>query len=272
MRMTWSKLLEAPPPLSMPGLLAFMERWKPGSTQGFKPATADQIAVLAKPHGGLNALPHVYREFLETMGASTGSLRLTFGTTSISALLEDREDLQRERPDARRYLRFTIGEENEFNTTGRRDTDDIFELFRPTPDGRDAAIIRIHEEDLVRGKGEVERPFPTFSDWLRTIIVSRIVFDAEPEKQTEYYSLGRKPETPARTYDFLTRLGFSLTELGASSEVVPLEHTEYGTIALIRAPTASIPRTGLRLRARDKAQQRILEEVISDHEEELSGG
>lgn len=272
MRMTWSKLLEAPPPLSMPGLLAFMERWKPGSSQGFKPATADQIAALAKPHGGLNALPHVYREFLETMGASTGSLRLTFGTTSISALLEDREDLQRERPDARRYLRFTMGEEDEFNTTGRRDTDDIFELFRPTPDGRDAAIIRIHEEDLVRGKGEVDRPFPTFSDWLRTIIVSRVVFDAEPEKQTEYYSLGRKPETPAKAYDFLTRLGFSLTELGASSEVVPLEHTEHGAIALIRAPTASIPRTGLRLRARDKAQQRILEEAISDHEEELSGG
>ncbi|WP_240358823.1 SMI1/KNR4 family protein [Myxococcus vastator] len=249
-----------------------MERWEPGSTQGFKPATADQIAALAKPHGGLNALPHVYREFLETMGSATGSLRLTFGTTSISALLEDREDLQRERPDTRRYLRFTMGEEDEFNTTGRRDTDDIFELFRPTPDGRDAAIIRIHEEDLVRGKGEVERPFPTFSDWLRTIIVSRIVFDAAPEKQTEYYSLGRKPETPAKTYDLLTRLGFSLTELGASSEVVPLEHTKYGAIALIRAPTASIPRTGLRLRARDKEQQRILEEVISDHEEDLSGG
>ncbi|CAM4542744.1 SMI1/KNR4 family protein [Myxococcus xanthus] len=268
--MTWSKLLEAPPPLSMPGLLAFMERWKPGSTQGFEPATADQIAALAKPHGGINALPRVYREFLETMGASTGSLRLTFGTTSISSLLEDREDLQRERPDARRYLRFTMGEEDEYNTTGRRDTDDFFELTRPTSDGRDAAIIRIHEEDLVRGKGEMEQPFPTFSDWLRTIIVSRLVFEADPDEQTEYYSLGRNPETPAKTYDFLTRLGFSLTELGASSAVIPLEHTEHGAITLIRAPTASIPRTGLRLRARDKAQQRILEEVISDHEEELS--
>lgn len=256
----------------MPGLLAFMERWKPGSTQGFKPATADQIAALAKPHGGLNALPHVYREFLETMGASTGSLRLTFGTTSISALLEDREDLQRERPDARRYLRFTMGEEDEFNTTGRRDTDDIFELFRPTPDGRDAAIIRIHEEDLARGKGEVERPFPTFSDWLRTIIVSRVVFGTEPKEQTEYYDLESKPEAPAKAYEFLTRLGFSLTELGASPAVIPLEHAEYGAIALIDAATASIPSTSVQLRARDKAQQRILEEVISDHEEELRGG
>lgn len=271
--MTWSNLLEAPPPLSMLGLLAFMERWKPGSTQGFEPATADQIATLAKPHGGLNALPRVYRDFLETMGASTGSLRLTYyGTTSISALLEDREDLQRERPDARRYLRFTMGEDDEYNTTGRRDTDDFFELTRPTPDGRDAAIIRIHEEDLVRGKGEVEQPFPTFSDWLRTIIVFRVGFGAEPKEQTRYYDLESKPEVPAKAYDFLTRLGFSLTELGASSAVIPLEHSEYGAIALIDAPTASIPSTGLRLRARDKAQQRILEEVISDHEDELSGG
>ncbi|QRK14132.1 SMI1/KNR4 family protein [Archangium violaceum] len=272
MRMTWSELLEAPPPLSMPGLLAFMERWKPGSTQGFEPATADQIAALAKPHGGLNALPRVYREFLETMGASTGSLRLSFGTTSISALLEDRKDLQRERPDARRYLRFTMGEEDEYNSTGRRDTDDFFELTRPTPDGRDAAIIRIHEEDLIRGMGEVEQPFPTFSDWLRTIIVSRVVFEAEPKEQTRYYSLGAKPEAPSKAYEFLTRLGFSLTELGASSAVIPLEHPGYGVIALVDAPTASIPSTGLRLRARDKTQQALLNEVIADHKQALRGG
>lgn len=270
MRVTWSELFEAPLPLSMQGLLAFMERWAPGSTQGFEPATADQIAALAKPHGGLNALPRVYREFLETMGASTGDLQLTYyGTTSISALLEDREDLQRERPDARRYLKFTIGEERE-DSVGRRDTDDFFELTRPTPDERDAAIIRIHEEDLVRGKGAPEEPFPTFSDWLRTIIVSRVVFESEPGKQTQYYSLGSKPEAPTKTYEFLTRLGFSLTELGASPAVIPLEHSERGAIALISAPSASIPRTGLELRARDKAQQSLLDEVIQDHEEELS--
>lgn len=256
----------------MPGLLAFVERWKPGSTQGFEPATADQIATLAKPHGGLNALPRVYREFLETMGASTGDLQLTYyDTTSILALLQDREDAQRERPDARRYLKFALGVERE-DSPERRGPDRFFELTRPTPDGRDTAIIRIHEEDLVRGKGEVEHHFPTFSDWLRTIIVSRLVYDADPEEQTRYYSLGSTPEAPAKAYEFLTRLGFSLTELGASPAVIPLEHAGYGAIALIDAPTVSIPSTGLRLRARDKAQQRILEEVISDHEEELSGG
>ncbi|WP_233261850.1 SMI1/KNR4 family protein [Vitiosangium sp. GDMCC 1.1324] len=252
----------------MRGLLAFMERWKPGSTQGFEPATAEQIAALAKPHGGLNALPRVYREFLETMGASTGNLRLKAGTTSISALLEDREDPQRERPDARRYLKFTIGEEH----PEERYPDDFFDLTHPTPDGRDAAIIRVHEEDLVRGKGAVEQAFPTFSDWLRTMVIARVVFATDPEEQTQYYNLGPKPETPARTYEFFTRIGFSLTELGASLDVVPLEHPERGAIALVSAPSTSIPRTGVELRARDKSQQALLNEVIEDHKQELSGG
>ncbi|MBZ4420817.1 SMI1/KNR4 family protein [Myxococcus sp. RHSTA-1-4] len=269
MRMTWSELLKAPPPLSMTGLLSFMERWKPGSTQGFAPATADQIAALAKPHGGLDALPRVYREFLATMGASTGDLRLTFyGTTSVSALLEDLEDPQRERPDPRRYLKFTIGEDDYEG----RDTDDFFELTRPTPNGRDAAIIRIHEEDLVSGKGVVEQPFPTFSDWLRSVIVSRVCLEAGPKQQRRYYDLGPNSEAPAKAYEFFTRLGFSLTELGASSEVIPLEHSERGAIALISAPSTSIPSTGLELYARDKAQQLLLNEVIQDHKHELRGG
>ena len=268
MRMTWSELLKAPPPLSMTGLLAFMERWKPGSTQGFEPATAGQIAALAQPHGGLKALPPVYREFLGTMGASTGDLRLTFGTTSISALLEDREAPQRERPDSRRYLKFSIGEDD----YDERNPDDFFELFRPTPDGQDAAILHIREEQLMRGKAAVEQFFPTFSDWLRAIIVARVVFAAEPKKQTSSYYLGLNPEAPAKAYEFFTRLGFSLTELGASSAVVPLEHPERGALVLIKAPSPSIPSTGVRLRARDKAQQLLLDEVLKDHEQELRGG
>lgn len=268
MRMTWSELLKAPPPLSMTGLLAFMERWKPGSTHGFEPATADQIAALARPYGGLGALPRVYREFLATMGASTGGLRLTFGTTSISALLDDCENHQRERPDSRRYLKFTIGKDGDEG----RHTDNFFDLTRPTPDGRDAAILRIHEENLVSGKVAPEQPFPTFSDWLRAVLVSRVVFETDPRQQTQYYSLGPKSETPAKVYEFFTRLGFSLTELGASSAIIPLEHPERGVIALISAPSTLLPNTGVRLRAREKAQQLLLEEIINDHEEELSGG
>src|SRR5690606_29612900 len=111
-RMTWSELLKSAPPLSMTGLLVFMERWKPGSTHGFEAATADQIAALAQPHGGIGALPRVYREFLATMGASTGGLRLMWGTTAISVLLEDLEEQQRERPNPRRYLKFAIGEDD----------------------------------------------------------------------------------------------------------------------------------------------------------------
>jgi len=245
-----------------------MERWKPGSTQGFEPATTGQIAALAQPHGGIKALPPVYREFLETMGASTGGLRLTFGTTSISTLLEDREDPQRERPGSRRYLKFAIGEDD----YDERYPDEFFELSRPIPDGRDAAILRIREEQLVRGKVAVKQPFPTFSDWLRAIVASRVCLEADPRKQTKYYSLGPKPEAPAKAYEFFTRLGFSLTELGASSAVVPLEHPERGALALLSAPSTSSSSTGVELRARDKAQQVLLDEVLKNHEQELRGG
>jgi hypothetical protein len=93
-----------------------------------------------------------------------------------------------------------------------------------------------------------------------------------PEQRTPYYSLGPNPEAPAKAYEFFTRLGFSLTELGASSTVVPLEHPERGAIVLIKAPTTSVSSTGVRLRARDKAQQLLLEEIINDHRQELRGG
>ncbi|WP_235216857.1 hypothetical protein [Archangium violaceum] len=209
----------------------------------------------------------MYREFLATMGASTGGLRLKFGTTSISVLLEDLKDHQRERPDSRRHLKFAIGEDD-YNG---RHPDDFFDLSRPTPDGRDAAILRIHEEDLVSGKVAAERPFPTFSDWLRSVIVSRVCLEVGPKQHRRYYDLGPKPEAPAKAYEFFTRLGFSLTELGASSEVIPLEHPERGAIALISAPSTSIPSTGLELHARDKAQQLLLNEVIQDHKHELRG-
>lgn len=266
-RLTWLELLKAPSSLSMTGLLAFMERWTPGSTQGFEPATPSQIAALAQPHGGLDTLPRVYREFLATMGKSIGGLRLKFGTTSILALLEELEDHQRERPDPRRYLKFTIGEDDD----NGRHPDDFFDLARSTLDGRDAAIIRIHEEDLVSGKGAAEQPFRTFSDLLRAMIVVRVSLKDTPEQRTPYYSLGPNPEAPAKAYEFFTRLGFSLTELGASSTVVPLEHPERGAIVLIKAPTTSVSSTGVRLRARDKGQQLLLEEIIDDHRQELRG-
>lgn len=250
----------------MTGLLTFMERWQPGSTHGFKPATADQIAVLAQPHGSIQALPSVYREFLATMGASTGSLRLVWGTTLISALLEDREDRQRERPDPHRYLKFAIGEDD-YNG---RHPDDFFDLARPTPDGRDSAIIRIHERHLVSGKVAAEQPFPTFSDLLRSVIVARVGLRAVPQQRPLSYDLGPNPKAPDKVYTLLTRMGFSLTELGASPAVVPLEHPERGAIALISAPSKWLPGTGVELRARDKAQQALLEEVLKDHREELS--
>ncbi|HYH98001.1 hypothetical protein [Hyalangium sp.] len=251
----------------MKGLLTFMERWRPRSTHGFEPATADQVAVLAQPHGGLDALPRVYREFLATMGASTGALRLMWGTTSISVLLEDLGDHQQQRPDPRRYLKFAIGEDD-YNG---RHPDDFFDLSRPTPDRRDAAIIRIRAERLVSGKVAAEQPFPTFSDLLRAVVVAQVGLDV-PDQQTPSYDLGPNPETPAKTYEFFTRMGFSLTELGASLAIVPLEHPGRGAIALISGSSPLLPGTGVEFRARDKAQHLLLEELIKDHRQELSGG
>jgi hypothetical protein len=96
--------------------------------------------------------------------------------------------------------------------------------------------------------------------------------ETDPRKQTSSYYLGPNPEALAKVYEFFTRLGFSLTELGASSAVVPLEHPERGALALISAPSTSSSSTGVELRARDKAQQVLLDEVFKDHEQELRGG
>ncbi len=45
-----------------------------------------------------------------------------------------------------------------------------------------------------------------------------------------------------------------------------------GSTSLTSAPSTSSPSTGVELRARDKAQQVLLDEVLKDHEQELSGG
>lgn len=266
--LTWQELLKAPPPLSMGGLLTFLERWQPGSTRGFKPATAGQIALLAQLYGGPAALPRVYLEFLATMGESTGSLRLKSGTTSISALLEEFHRQQPTRLERRRYLKFAIGGED-YN--GRL-PDDFFDLTLPTPDGRDAAIFRIHGEHLASDQAAAEQPFQTFSDWLRGVVISRTVWEALPQGKPLYYDLGPVPEAPAKAYDFLTRMGFSCTELGASAQVIPLECPKRGALALIRAATVLVPSASVRLRAREKAQQSLLAELLQDHRQELSAG
>ncbi len=266
--MTWPELMQSPPPLSMTGVLAFMERWAPGSTRGFVPATAEQIEALGRAHGRVGTLPLVYRDFLAVMGQSTGRLRLKAGTTSILALLDDLADRSTPSPDPRRYFKFALGEEG----AEERGPDDFFDLARPTADGRDAAVIRIREDLLTKGLSAPAQPFPTFSDWLRSVIISRVVFEVEPAKQTQYCNLGANPEAPSRAYAFFLRAGFSLTEFGASPAFVPLEHRGRGAVALIRAPSASVPRAAVEVRAHDKTQQQSLAELIADHRDSLRGG
>lgn len=265
--MMWSEICEASA-LSMTGLLTFMERWQPGSTSGMQGASVDEIGALAGPLGGTEALPPVYRDFLATMGASTGELALMWGTTSIRELLASREEERRERPDPRRYLKFAVGDQD-YNG---RHPDDFFDLARRTPDGFDAAMIRIHEKHLVSGKVRPEEPFANFSDLVRAVTVVKLALRVGTDRSVLSFDFGTRPDTTGRVYDFFFRLGFKLTELGASSRVVPLEHREKGAIALLRGPWGEIPRARVRLRARDPAQTLRYQELLADHERELTGG
>jgi hypothetical protein len=252
----------------MPGLLAFMERWAPGSTDLLIPATSDQIVALSEPHGGIDALPPVYMDFLATMGASMGPLRLKFGTVAIADLLEDHEERARRYPDPYRYLKFGIGEEFE----NGRQPDDFFDLERPTADRMDAAIFRIREDDLIGGEKRADAPFATFSDLLRVVIAAKVGLKRESNPNVLTLDFGRDPQMVRSVFEFLQRLGFDVNDLGASRSAVPLEAPERGAIALITAPTPpDISGTLLQLSAFDEKQQRILEEVLRDHRKELRG-
>jgi len=262
--MKWPEI-PAAAPVSMPGLLAFMERWKPGSTKDFKAASPEQIAALADFYGEQEVLPPVYRAFLATMGESLGDFKLMWGTTSISALLEDLDDRERERPNRSQYLKFAIGEDD-YNG---RHPDDYFDLTRRTPDGADAQILRIHERHLRHGEAKAKRPFPTFSDLLRRVTVSRVAFDTK-STSPPYFDLGRRLDVLARAYALLDKLGFMRTELGASTSAIPLENHGRGAIAMLTGPTEVLDGS-LRLRARDDAEERRLVEIIEDHKSALLG-
>jgi len=264
--MTWSKI-DATSTVPMPGLVAFMERWRPGTTLELKAASPAQIASLAAPHGGVEAMPRVYVKFLETMGESMGGVRLTRGTTSISELIDDRADEDRRRPDPRRYIKFSIGEDD-YNG---RQPDDFLDLASLSADGGDAAIIRVHEHDLVSNDGPHDSPFATFSDLLRAVVVSKLGLHADRARPVLAFGLGTHPATPAKAYEFLLRLGFAPTELGTSPHVMPLEDARRGAIALLTGVSTRTPSTLLRIKARDKVQESLLKELVTDHERDLTG-
>jgi hypothetical protein len=266
MLMAWSAIPNTAS-LSMPGLLAFMERWAPGSTDLLIPATSDQIAALSEPHGGVKALPPVYTDFLATMGASMGDIRLKFGTVAIADLLEDQEDRARRRPDPLRYLKFAIGGDD----VNDRHPDDFFDLQRQTADHLDAAIFRIHEEYLLSADTKPNIPYATFSDLLRGVITLRLGLTHGSNPKPLTLDFGGDSRMVGMLYEFLQHLGFAVNELGASRSVVPLEAPERGAVVLISAPTTRVSGTLLQLHAREQKQERILEELVRDYRKELRG-
>jgi len=263
--MTWDHIF-ALEPLSMLHVLAYMERWRPGSTASFRPAATEQIAALASFYGGADMLPPLYLEFLQVMGEERGELDLWWNSTAISDLLEELEAGERQRADPSRYLKIALGSDD-YNG---RHPDDFLDLQHPTPDGRDAAFMRAHERYLVRDSKTFERPFATFSDLLRSATVARWGFCIDTEEYPAYFSFGDAADSIRRLYAFLVdRLGFESTELGASSSMIPLEHHERGAIALVLGPSGTIPTTGLKIRARDPSQHRLLEELLADYKQQI---
>lgn len=251
--------IEASEPLSIPALCDFMERWRPEVTHGFAAAPQEEIRRLAAPHGGVGALPSVYRDFLQRMGASTGELRLVRGSTSVSALLAQRDEDPGENPDPQRYVRFS---------TGSVDMDgellaDFFDLAARTADGRDAAVLRMDPNGLADPAYEPWRPFESLSDLLRSVTISRLCMEAFPRKKPTF-PLGNEQDARVRCTELLGRLGFALSTLGASPRIIPLEHEARNAIALLSRDEPGTM-TLLYLRARDRVEEIKLAEIVADH-------
>src|SRR5664279_962282 len=65
-------------------LLQYLERISPGFLQTVQAADAEQIAEAHALSGG--RLPTCYLEFLETMGISTGRLKMKFAAFDLTAV------------------------------------------------------------------------------------------------------------------------------------------------------------------------------------------
>lgn len=259
------QVVEASIPLKLSALLEFMERWSPGVTQDFAGAQAAQIRELAEPHGGVSEMPGVYLEFLERMGDSTGDLDLVCGSTSVGALLELRKVAGEDVPVPRRYVRYSVGEEDfegEFLA-------DFLDLATRTSSGADAAVLRVSPAALAAPARPPWRPFESFSDLLRSVTISRLCMEAVDRKEA-IFGLGKEDAARVRCTEFLAKLGFELSDIGASPRVLPLEDKQRGAIASLSREEPQTT-TLLYLRARDRVEELKLSELVSDHLPEILG-
>ena len=265
--MTWKQVCEARP-LEMRGVLAFMERLRPGSTRDIRAATPAQIASLVEPlDRGIDALPRVYLEFLKTMGDHSGALELTWGTTSINAIIAERSETSGGRADSNRHFKFSIGEDD-YNG---RHPDDFLDLARMRSDRCDAPVLRILEADLIQGKRTPDQPFASFSDLVRSVVVGQFGLDTDPSDPPVPFGLGGDADASARAYEFLVGLGFELTELGASPSRLVLEDPRRGALALLTGPPSMLSGTLLSVRLPSGNDGRQLAEVLNDYEARVRG-
>lgn len=267
--MSWSDINKAQP-LKMASVLRFMERFKNGSTASVRGASKAQIEELVRPlAGGRASLPTVYVDFLETMGESSDGIRLVWGSNSASRLLADRMDNSEPHVDPNRYFKYGIGE---LEDAGERPPDGFLDLAAMIADGADAAILEIRESSLVRGKGEPARPYACFSDKIRANVVRRFCLDANPKREATAFSFGELAGASARVVEFLGRLGFGLTELGASPAIVPMENAERGAVALLFCRNPGYwPSTHLAFYTPDEKYDKYLRELVADNRALLGG-
>ena len=264
--MDWAEI-EASCPLAMGTVLEFMARWQPDSIRSVRAASAEAIAEYAEPHGGSEKLPDVYVDFLSTMGEDCGALAPNFRSFALSELLKDRSEEKEAVPEPSRYVKVSVGEED-YNG---RHPDDFLDLEAPQCDGADAGMIRILEADLVNGLVEPEVPFPSFSDMIRRLAVAQVAFNVSPRRRPLSFGFGADLDSAQRAYEFVVRLGFAVSDLGASTAVVTLEDPARGAIGLLIPANDRRPSTTLRYRAREETQEKLIQQLLAENQQALSG-
>lgn len=115
------------------------------------------------------------------------------------------------------------------------------------------------------GIGELE-------DVIRAGVVGRFCIDANPKRKATAPSFGELASASVRVVEFLGRLGFVLTELGASPAVVPMENVERGAVALLLCHNPGYwTDTHLAFYTRDEKYDKYLREIIADNRAMLRG-